>query len=88
MKEKINSMFHKDSAIIYLYVALMWTILTIASNNIKLLTEDTLVLLFMKIVYALVALFGTTALLAVYMHLKKNKERIYEEDIRNGVKSK
>lgn len=88
MKSRINKMFLNDKILVYLYIALMWTILTIVSKNVNLLTENTSVLLFMKVVWVLVLLFGTTALLAVLMHLKKHKNRIYKEDIENGEKIK
>ncbi|SHJ55493.1 hypothetical protein SAMN02745751_02829 [Dethiosulfatibacter aminovorans DSM 17477] len=84
MKNKINRMFKNDMILIYVYIALMWTILTVVRNNIKLITNDLSVLMFMNVVWALVLVFGTTALMVVFIHLKKQKERIYSEDIKNG----
>ena len=88
MKEKINKMFIWDSALVIIFTALMWTILSIVRNNIGLMTEDISVKMFMNIVWMLVLIFGIVALEAVFIHLKNHKERIYKEDIENGEKCK
>ncbi len=88
MKNKTNKMFSNDTGLIFIYIALMWAILTVVRNNIKLLTDDVSVLMFMNMVWALVLVFGTTALIVVFMHLKNHKERIYREDIENGERFK
>ncbi len=88
MNKKTNSMFSNDKILIIIYIALMWAMLTVVRNNIKLLTDDVSVRMFMNMVWALVLLFGSTALIVVFMHLKKHKERIYREDIENGEKFK
>jgi hypothetical protein len=88
MNERINKIFSRDKMLIFIYIALMWIILTVVRNNIKLLTDDPSVLMFMNVVWALVLIFGSTALLVVFMHLKRHKERIYREDIENGERFK
>jgi uncharacterized membrane protein len=88
LKEKINKMFSNDSVLIFIYIALMWTILAVVRNNLKFLTDDSAVLMFMNGVWIVILGFGTLALMAVFMHLKNHKERIYTEDIENGEKYK
>ena len=88
MKEKINKMFSNDSVLIFIYVALMWVILSVVRSNLKFLTDDSAVLMFMNGVWIVILSFGTLALMALFMHLKKHKERIYTEDIENGEKFK
>ena len=88
LKEKINKMFSNDSILIFIYIALMWMILAVVRNNLKFLTDDSAVLMFMNGVWIVILGFGTLALIALFMHLKKHKERIYTEDIENGEKFK
>lgn len=88
MKEKINRIFNNDTGLIVIFIGLMWAILSVVRSNIKLLTDDAAVLMFMNAVWMLVLLFGTTALMAVFLHLKKHKERVYREDIENGERFK
>jgi hypothetical protein len=88
VKERINKMFSGDSRLIFIYITLMWTILTIVRNNLKFLTDDLAVLMFMNGVWIVILGFGTLALMALLMHLKNHKERIYKEDIENGEKFK
>lgn len=84
LKEKINKMFSSDSILIFVFIALMLAILTVVRGNLKFLTDDAEVLMFMNILWVIILGFGTIALMAVFMHLKKHKERIYTEDIENG----
>jgi hypothetical protein len=88
MEERIDKMFLRDKTLIFAYVILLWAILTVVRNNIKLLTDDAAVLIFMNVVWIVVMGFGILALIAVFMHLKTYKERIYTEDIENGEKFK
>ena len=88
MKEKINKMFSNDSILIFIYIVLMWAILGVVRNNLKFLTEDTSVLMFMNAIWIIILGFGTMALVAVFLHLKNHKERIYTEDIENGERFK
>ena len=88
MKGKINKMFSGDSILIFAFVALMLAILTVVRGNLKLLTDDTEVLMFMNVLWALILGFGSMALMAVFMHLRSHKERIYTEDIENGERYK
>jgi hypothetical protein len=88
VKERINIMFKKDKILIYIYIALMWAILTVVRNNLKFLTDDPGVMMFMNVLWIVILGFGTLALIAVFMHLKNHKERIYKEDIENGERFK
>lgn len=88
MKERIDKMFNKDKVLIFGYIGLMLAILTIVRSNLKFLTDDSAVLLFMNGLWIVILGFGTMALMAVFMHLKNHKERIYTEDIENGEKYK
>lgn len=88
MKEKIDKMFNKDKILIFGYIALMLTILTIVRSNLKFLTDDPAVLMFMNGLWIVILGFGTIALVALFMHLKNHKERIYTEDIENGERFK
>lgn len=88
MKERIDKMFNKDEILIFGYIGLMLAILTIVRSNLKFLTDDPAVLLFMNGLWIVILGFGTMALMAVFMHLMNHKERIYTEDIENGEKYK
>jgi len=81
-------MFNSDSILIFTYIALMWIMLTVIRGNLKLLTDDAAVLMFMNVLWLVILGFGTMALMAVFMHLKNHKDRIYTEDIENGEKFK
>lgn len=86
MAEKINKLYLRDVLLIFSYILFLWIILTVGRDNIKLLTDDALVLVFMNAVWFVVLGFGTMSLMVVFLHLKKHKYRIYEEDITNGEK--
>lgn len=88
MKGKINKIFSSDSILIFAFIGLMWIMLTVARGNLELLTDDGSVLMFMNVLWVVILGFGTMALMAVFMHLKNHKERIYREDIENGEKFK
>jgi type VI protein secretion system component VasK len=81
-------MFNSDSILIFTYIALMWIMLTVIRGNLKLLTDDAAVLMFMNVLWLVILGFGTMALMAVLMHPKNHKDRIYTEDIENGEKFK
>ena len=88
MKGKIDKMFNQDKMLIFGYIALMLTILTFVRSNLKFLTDDPAVLMFMNGLWIVILGFGTIALVALFMHLKNQKERIYTEDIENGERFK
>lgn len=88
MKEKIDKMFNKDKMLIFGFITLMFIILTIIRGNLKLLTDDSAVLMFMNGLWIVILGFGSIALIALFMHLKNHKERIYTEDIENGERFK
>lgn len=88
VKGKINKIFSSDSILIFAFIGLMWIMLTVARGNLELLTDDGSVLMFMNVLWVVILGFGTMALMAVFMHLKNHKERIYREDIENGEKFK
>ena len=88
MKGKINKIFSSDSILIFSFITLMWIMLTIVRGNLKLLTDDAAVLMFMNALCVVILAFGTMALMAVFIHLRSHKERIYTEDIENGERYK
>ncbi len=88
MKGKIDKMFNQDKMLIFGYIALMLTILTFVRSNLKFLTDDPAVLMFMNGLWIVILGFGTIALVALFMHLKNQKEIIYTEDIENGERFK
>lgn len=88
MDKKINKIYFGDSFLIFSFLLLMCIMLTVIRGNLKLLTDDGSVLMFMNVLWIVILGFGTMALMALFMHLKNHKDRIYTEDIENGEKFK
>jgi len=86
VKKRINRMFIWDTALVIIFAVFMWIMLSIVRNNIGLITEDILAIIFMNTLCIFVLIFGSISLVAVFMHLRTHKERIYQEDIEHGEK--
>lgn len=88
MDKKINKIYSGDSLLIFSFILLMWAILAIVRNNLKLVIDDSSALMFMNVLWVVILAFGSMALMAVFIHLRSHKERIYTEDIENGERYK
>ena len=86
MDQNAKNIFRKDTTIIIIFTLLMWIVLGVVRSNIKNFANNLSEVYFMNTIWFLVMMFGSVSLLAVYNHLKKHKNYIYKEDIKNGGK--
>lgn len=79
--KRIIRMYQFDRFIVLMFVVLMWLTLTFVFFQVANLSSDNAVRVLAFISGAAAGAFGTAALVAVLVHLKKNFEVLYTEDI-------
>ena len=81
MKNTINRMFFKDCAAVILSTAFMWVILILVMISVGDIAPEQAVRLVIFFVGLGVGAFATASSMAVIIHLIKNKDELYGEEL-------
>lgn len=81
MKKRIKMMYFQDRMVIFSFMISFWAILSYVMVNISYLDIDYTIKLIILLAGILAGIFGTTALIAVLIHLKKNCDELYMQDV-------
>lgn len=82
-RESIQKVFRKDCILLVVFLAAMWCVLIPVLMAVLGLTEDGIVKGLMIGIACLSGGALTWAMLAVYFHIRNNKQAIYTEELEN-----
>lgn len=81
MENKIKKMYRQDCSVIFLFMIVMWVILTYVMIQINSIVSNHSVKSLILFIGITVGFFATAALIAVLTHLRKNRTQLYTEEI-------
>lgn len=81
MKKKIQRLFISDCAAIVTAMIAIWAMIMFAMTSVRAIAPTQVVATLIFASALLICLFATASLAAVFIHLKRNRESIYTEDI-------
>jgi len=82
MAARIRALFIRDILALGLFCLFLWVILPAVAGQVAELTENPLIKWGAFGISAFCGVALTWAMLAVFLHLKKNRDEIYSEDLR------
>ncbi len=81
MEIKIKKLFRQDIAAILFMLAALWTVLIYAMTQIIKIAPDPANGIAISMIGVVAGLFATASMIAVLVHLRKNKNKLYSEEI-------
>jgi hypothetical protein len=81
MEKRVVRMYLVDCATIMVSMVLTWAVMALVLRTVLGLTSDLAVRATIEIAAATAAVFATSALIAVLVHLRRNRETLYAEDV-------
>ena len=81
MKKKIQQLFISDCTAIVTAMVALWAMVMFAMTTVRAIAPTRAVEALIFASALLICLFATASLAAVFIHLKRNREAIYTEDI-------
>lgn len=81
MESKIKKLFRQDIAAILFMLAALWIVLIYAMTQIMQITTDPATGIAISMIGVVAGSFATASLMAVLVHLRKNKNKLYSEEI-------
>jgi len=82
MEEKIKKMYYGDCVLIFVFILFLWLVLVCVMSAAAKLAPDHAVRVVALLTGAVAGVSATWALIAVLVHLKKNRLQLYAEDLR------
>jgi len=79
---KVDRMYRQDTGLVVIFIVLVWLALGFVLISISSLASNDLVRDVTLGAGSLAGIFVTSALIAVLVHLKKNKAEIYKDELR------
>lgn len=84
MENRIRKMYRGDCCNIIFWILFLWLVITfVFFKGVNSIATDYLVRITTLVIGGLAVTFATAALIAVIVHLRKNLEDLYIEDIKN-----
>lgn len=83
--EKINKLYRQDTGLIFVFILFVWVVLGFVLLNVTSLAVSDLIRNVALIAGVVAGIFVTSALVAVLVHLKKNRIALYNEELQNTV---
>lgn len=85
MESKINKMYHQDyAAIVFITIVLWSTLIFVITKVIKIAPNYSTYIAIISMGIG-VGTFATASCIAVLIHLKKNKEKLYLEELTANI---
>ncbi|GEM_PF-2679305 len=81
MKQKIQRLFISDCAAIAISMVAIWAMVIFAMTAVRVIAPSRMVEALIVSSALLICLFATASLAAVFVHVRRNREAIYTEDI-------
>lgn len=83
MEGKHKIMFHRDAVILGIFTAFMWLTMLFVYFNIIDIVPGYSVKIIVTVSGGILIAFASSAMLAVFFHLKRNGTHLYEEEIQS-----
>ena len=80
---KINKLYRQDTWLVFVFILFVWVVLGLVLVNVTSLAVNDVIRNVALFVGVVAGFFVTSALVAVLVHLKKNRIALYSEEIRN-----
>jgi len=81
LKQKIQRLFISDCAAIAISMVAIWAMVIFAMTAVRVIAPSRMVEALIVSSALLICLFATASLAAVFVHVRRNREAIYTEDI-------
>lgn len=81
MKNRVEKIHRNDKRIIYIAVIFLWLVICGILKNVCQSTPELKLKVIIVVIGLIACLLATSSLIAVYIHLKNNKESIYFEEL-------
>ena len=78
---KMNKMYRQDTGLIVVFIIFVWLVLGFVLINIRSLAPNDLIRDVTLAAGSMAGIFVTSSLIAVLVHLKKNRVGIYSEEL-------
>jgi len=78
---KMDKMYRQDTGLVLIFIVFVWLVLGFVLINISSLAPNILIRDVNLVVGLVAGIFVTSALIAVLVHLKKNRVGIYSEEL-------
>lgn len=78
-------MYLQDCLTIFAFMFFLWIALAYVIINVSVIAPNITVKIIAILAGSTAGIFSTTALIAVLVHLRKNRQKLYIEDILNSV---
>ena len=81
-----TKMYRQDTGLVVIFIILVWLVLGFVLISISGLAPDDLIRNVILVTGSIAGIFVTSALIAVLVHLKKNQDSIYSEELYQVVR--
>ncbi|HWR44534.1 hypothetical protein [Sporomusa sp.] len=83
--EKIDKMYRNDTGLVVIFIIFVWLILGYVLVSVSSLAPNDLIRNVMLAAGVMAGIFMTTSLIAVLVHLKKNRVSVYRDELRQVI---
>lgn len=83
---KINKMYRQDTGLVFIFIILIWLVLGFVLINVSSLAPSDLIRNVALASGTIAGIFVTSSLIAVLVHLKKNRIGLYTEELQQLVR--
>lgn len=84
---KINKLYRQDTGLVFVFILFVWVVLGFVLMSVSSLAVSDLIRNVALVAGVVAGIFVTSALVAVLVHLKKNRIALYSEELQNTVTS-
>jgi len=84
MENKIKKMYHQDNATVICMLIALWAVMIYTITQVVRIAPDHATCIVITVIGIVAGLFATASCIAVLAHLKKNKIKLYTEEINSS----
>jgi FtsH-binding integral membrane protein len=84
MENKIKKMYYQDITTVICILTALWAVLIYAITQVITIAPDHTTAMVIAAIGIVTGSFATASCIAVLVHLKKNKNKLYSEEINAG----
>lgn len=81
MESKINVLFFKDCAVVFMTMVILWVILSFVMIQVSCITPNIMIKTVILCAGIIAGIFSTASSLAVVIHLKRNQKELYLKEV-------
>lgn len=84
-RSKIDKLYRQDTGLVFIFILFVWVVLGFVLMSVSSLEISDLIRHVALVAGVLAGIFVTSALVAVLVHLKKNRLALYSEELHNTL---